>query len=162
MRPVSDPIMKQTIRAEIPVSLRVFGNVANCVSRRSKDDRVAGSLYVPSLSQIGIKSARFEVDSSVEQAPVLLSTHPFESSSPNALNSKMFARSFAAILLVLPALAAASALPQNDGFTSNNIRPNAGNQPAMVDQCNTGALQCCNETQTVSYFATSPSSQPSF
>jgi len=65
----------------------------------------------------------------------------------------MFARSFAAIILVLPTLAAASALPQSDGFTTNNIRPTQGGQPTTIDQCNTGSLQCCNDTQSVSYFA---------
>ena len=65
----------------------------------------------------------------------------------------MFARSFAAIIFVLPALAAASALPKDDGFTTNNIRPTSGNGPTTIDQCNTGSLQCCNGTQSVSYFA---------
>ena len=66
----------------------------------------------------------------------------------------MFARSFAAIILVLPTLAVASALPQSDGFTTTNIRPTQGGQPTTIDQCNTGSLQCCNDTQSVSCFAT--------
>ena len=65
----------------------------------------------------------------------------------------MFARTFAAIVLVLPTLAAASALPQSDGFITDIIRPTQGDQPTTIDQCNTGSLQCCNNTQSVSYFS---------
>ncbi|PPQ89201.1 hypothetical protein CVT25_001270 [Psilocybe cyanescens] len=45
----------------------------------------------------------------------------------------MFARASAVFTLALPILAAASAVPRNDGPSN---------------QCNTGQLQCCNSTQS--------------
>jgi len=79
----------------------------------------------------------------------------------------MFARFFAAIVLALSALVAASALPRggartthkdvghHNGFSATGNNVNQA-QPITVNQCNTGTIQCCNYTQTVSYFASSP------
>ncbi|KAF9442358.1 fungal hydrophobin [Macrolepiota fuliginosa MF-IS2] len=50
----------------------------------------------------------------------------------------MFARVatiFTFLFLILPALAAASAVPRT-------------NSPPPVDQCNTGSIQCCNSVQS--------------
>ncbi|KAH9479145.1 Fruiting body protein SC1 [Psilocybe cubensis] len=45
----------------------------------------------------------------------------------------MFARAASTFVLALPLLAAASAVPRNDGPSN---------------QCNTGSLQCCDSTQS--------------
>ncbi|KAF8885081.1 hypothetical protein CPB84DRAFT_1788674 [Gymnopilus junonius] len=46
----------------------------------------------------------------------------------------MFARAASVFVLALPLLAAANAIPRNNG-----------------DQCTTGSLQCCSSAQSVSH-----------
>jgi len=73
----------------------------------------------------------------------------------------MFVRSFAAIVLVLPALAGAiSILQPNNAITgtgTNGVRPTGNLGSTTTNQCNTGTLQCCNSVQSVSHFAFSVS-----
>jgi hypothetical protein len=105
------------------------------------------------------KAPVFEVDSSVERVPSsTIHTTSFQASISKT-QSKMFNRSFAAVVLVLPALTGAISIHHpNNAIAStgtNGFRPTTGNLgPTTTNQCNTGTLQCCDSVQSVSHFPT--------
>ena len=113
------------------------------------------------LSGFDKRAPVFEADSSVEPIPSSTTHTTSFPSSASRIQSKMFIPSFAAIVLVFPALAGATSIyhPNTNnaitGTGTNGVRPAAGNlAPTTINQCNTGTLQCCDSVQSVSHFST--------
>jgi len=114
------------------------------------------------LSDFDKKAPIFGIVSSAERVPSSTTYTTSLPSYPSRTQFRMFIRSFAAIVLILPALAGAiGILRPNSAITSTNgIPPTTGTQATTIDQCNTGPIQCCNSVQSVSHFATVLLCQP--
>lgn len=95
----------------------------------------ADYLWNSNLGRMSIKESQISNEILSRTNFVLLPKQP-----PKILTKlKMFARSFSALVLALPVLAAASVVTRTDS-----------------DQCNTGSFQCCQSTQPVSDISLQP------
>ncbi|KIM39641.1 hypothetical protein M413DRAFT_29337 [Hebeloma cylindrosporum] len=59
----------------------------------------------------------------------------------------MFAKSFVAIAIALPALVSAAGLPVRNNDITNTKRSDKGDS-FEFNACNTGPMQCCDSVQT--------------